>query len=162
MKIIELSGTSEVLVFEPAPTPIPPGGELVRVRERVNMPAVVLIAPLKGGMRITASWHTHVFGLDKFQKEGVTVFVESLRFSTHRDQTGVLWMNLRGNGDTGDVHLSTPSETWQRLHVWVLLDKLVDTLRGPVRFEIIELDANSAAVMREFATRFSQGVLMDV
>lgn len=154
-----LHGMSEVLVFEATPGLIPPGGGLVRIRERVSMPAGVLIAPLEGGVRITASWHTHVFGLDEFQKEGVTVFVESLRFSTHRDQIGVLWQNLRGNGDKGEVWLSTPSETWQRLHVWIRLDKLATTLRGAVRFEIIELDAGSAAAMCEFAAGFSQYVL---
>lgn len=156
---MKLNGVSEVLVFEATPEPIQPGGELVRIRERVSMPASVVIARLGGGVRVSASWHMHVFGRDEFQKKQVTVFVESLRFSTHRDQFGGLWQNLRGSGNKGEVWLSTPSETWQRLHVWIRLDILDTTLRGAVRFEIIELDAGSAAAMREFAARFSQYVL---
>jgi len=161
MKTLMLTGTSEVLVFEPRPDPVPPGGSLVRLRERVPMAATVTIRKEAGGYRVKATWYTHEYGMmgpESFKENVLSAQVDGLKVCAHKDMFETEWTDVNGTGKKVSFWMSTPTpETWERLHVWVKYDdRPVYGLERPVEFEIIRLDADSQAAMRRFVVSLGQ------
>ncbi|MGB4949514.1 MAG: hypothetical protein WBO55_02625 [Rhizobiaceae bacterium] len=159
MKTVRLTGTSEVLVFEPRPEPVPPGASGVRLSERVPMVATVKFQKRPSGVYIKATWYTHEYGMtgpESFKQREVSIVVDRLKVSGHKDMFENPWVDVTGSGKAASCTFNTPdAETWERLFVTFRFDGR-PVYDGKVEFEIMQLDVDSQAAMRQFVAGLGQ------